>query len=128
MILPTYEHFAFIVLLLIVLISMCKFLIFRRSGAEYVVKTFSDRVYLVSVMVLIGYLVIGFWFAAIHDSQLSPHRITQSINGKVLNQFWVTNNTYVKYTEETSYSNGVASYYAVPHTNEYWHVWNCFKK
>jgi len=81
---------------------------------------------LLSLLCLI--LIAAVWLWDIRSSQFAPHKITQSVNGKVLNQFWVTNNTYVKYSIERVFTNGQFSYFSVPHTNEYWHIWRCFQK
>ncbi len=73
-------------------------------------------------------LIAGVWLWDIRESQLAPHHITQSLNGKILNDFWVTNPAYVTYTTELRAGLINGYYYQVPHTNYYWHIWKCFQE
>lgn len=72
-------------------------------------------------------LISWVWLLAIRSSQLAPHRITTTINGRVLTEKWVTNRFFILgiYTPVMT-STGLVN---VLHweTNEYWHVWGMFK-
>jgi hypothetical protein len=78
-------------------------------------------------MVLIVIFCISVWLDAIRQSQLSPHKITQSINGKVFNQFWETNPAYISYDVQSIATTNGLKYFSVPRTNYYWTVWSIWK-
>jgi hypothetical protein len=74
----------------------------------------------------IACLVLAVWLWAIRESQLAPHKIINSINGRVISSFWVTNPAYV--TWEQGGVPGSPFGDAHPVTNYYWTVWSIFKK
>src|SRR5579859_4772274 len=71
-------------------------------------------------------LIVGVWLWAVRDSQLAPHKITNSINGHVISEYWVTNPAYI--TWEQGGVPGSPFGDAHPVTNYYWTVWSIFKK
>jgi hypothetical protein len=91
-------------------------------------RNWSDVVSDWVVMLCALLIVIGVWLAAIHDSQFRPHRITQSINGHVLSQFWATNPAHIEWqTRQVVGTNGL-EYRQFPVTNYWWSQWSLFKK
>jgi len=79
------------------------------------------------IMLLLAGLIAGAWLVAVRDSQLCPHRVTTSINGRVISSMMVTNPAYMDWeTKEIITTNGL-EYRQVPVTNYYWQVWSLFK-
>lgn len=64
---------------------------------------------------------------SIGTNQLSPHKVTVSMAGKVWSERWVTNPEYVTFEYKTQVSSNGLQYIPVPKTNYYWRVWEIFK-
>jgi len=86
----------------------------------------SEKWYLALMAVGVLVLVLSAWLWAIRASQLAPHKITNSINGRVLSSYWVTNPAHVVW--EAGGVPGSPFGEAHPVTNYYWNVWPMFKK
>jgi hypothetical protein len=79
------------------------------------------------IILFLASLIAGAWLVAVRDSQLRPHRVTTSINGRVISSMMATNPAYVEWqTKEIVTTNGL-EYRQVAVTNFYWHVWSMFK-
>lgn len=78
------------------------------------------------VLLVFGVIVTG-WLLAIRESQLAPHHIITSVNGRVMSDLVFTNNEIVM----TGWRHEVTTngYELVPYpvTNELWHIWSIFK-
>jgi len=75
---------------------------------------------------VIAGLVLAVWLWAIRESQLAPHKLTTSINGRVLSEFWTTNPAYVTWADGGQPGSPFGGVHRV--TNYYWTVWSIFKK
>ena len=75
------------------------------------------------------FLIVFFWLRAVRASQLASHKITNSINGKIISQFWTTNPVHVQYVYTGQYALTSNGWRAVqtPVTNYYWRIWNIWK-
>lgn len=65
---------------------------------------------------------------AIRRDQLAPHWVTVKFNGVIWSRILTTNNIYISHTRELRLGSNGLEYVQVPYTNEYWHIWKCFKK
>ncbi len=68
--------------------------------------------------------VLATWLGAIRASQLAPHRIVTSINGREISSFWTTNPMHVDFVGFQSIDGRRSE---VLETNYYWHVWSIFQ-
>ena len=71
--------------------------------------------------------ICAVWLSAIKKAQFAPHVITQSINGKLINQFTTTNPAYVSFTEDMALETNGLGLKRVAVTNYYWCQWSIFK-
>jgi hypothetical protein len=68
------------------------------------------------------------WLRSIRQAQYSPHVITQSINGRVVRQFTVTNPGFISMSDwHLEMTEDGPRFRAVVHTNYYWHQWGWLK-
>lgn len=82
------------------------------------------RKFLILLLLCLGFIPL---LREIRRSQLAPHFITQSINGVVVSQFWVTNPAYVSFKQEWQITSNGVELVNVPKTNYYWIVWGIWK-
>jgi hypothetical protein len=71
-------------------------------------------------------LILFVWLWAIRDSQLAPHKITNSINGRVISSFWTTNPAHITWEDGGVPGSPFGGLHPV--INYYWNVWTLFKK
>lgn len=77
---------------------------------------------------LLFFMLGAMWFAFEINQQFAPHKITKTLNGRIVSEFFTTNPAYVEFeTVEFPSTNGL-EFRQVPHTNYYWHVWKMFQK
>jgi hypothetical protein len=79
------------------------------------------------VILLLAGLIAGAWLVAVRDSQRCPHRVTTSINGRVISSMMVTNPAHIEWQTKQVFTTNGLEYRQVPVTNYYWQVWSIFK-
>ena len=81
----------------------------------------------IPLCLLVAGICVAAWLKAVRDSQLRPHLITQSINGRVFNSFLATNPMYVAAEWQYVPTTNGFEYRTFPKTNYYWKVWRIFQ-
>jgi hypothetical protein len=85
---------------------------------------FNSAIIILCVLVIIAL----YWLYAVRDSQLAPHRITETLDGKIVGDFWATNPIHFTYETKLVLTTNGLQFKDVPVTNYYWHIWPIFQK
>lgn len=102
-----------------------QFIRIQNAGTGHREAFYSSPVRLFDLLCVAGLALAAFF--SIGTNQLSPHRVTVTLAGKVLSSEMVTNPEYVTFTYSTVASTNGLRYVATPTTNYYWRVWPIFK-
>lgn len=82
---------------------------------------------LVKINLLLAFVVVAIFFAAVRENQLAPHLVVSKIGTKEMSRQWVTNPAYVSFRWETKPSSNGLDFIAIPETNYHWKVWRIFR-